>query len=110
MIISDFQEQGKAAFNFQASKRALQDRIEQRLVITYQYKDNSGMFKASPELMSFLSLWDDKELVVRDMYDTPILVDKEELLFNLKMAYRAATNAWYLEYHELKKIRKVNDV
>ena len=44
----------------QASKLALSERIEQQLLITH----NGGLFKATTELISFLSVWDADELFI----------------------------------------------
>lgn len=110
MNFNSVQEQAHSAFSFKVNKKALEEIIDQRLLIAYTYQTNSGMFKATPELMSFLNLWSDDEIVIKDVYDSPILVNRVELLDQLKQVYQQAMNYWYFEYSKLKKIRHPQNV
>ena len=90
----------------QASKLALSERIEQQLLITH----NGGLFKATTELISFLSVWDADELYLSDMYNTPVEINRNELLTELKQRYQSVMNEWHCEFEQLKKLRRGKDL
>ena len=90
----------------QASKLALSERIEQQLLITH----NGGLFKATTELISFLSVWDADELYLSDMYNTPVKINRNELLTELKQTYQSVMNEWHCEFEQLKKLRRGKDL
>jgi len=93
----------KLATDFQVNKRILKEKISTDLHFAY----NNGLFKCSVELISFLSSWDDQELVLPDSYENPIKVNRIELLTLAKMHYQKVMNSWLDEYDRLKKIRKI---
>ena len=99
-------ELAKLRIDQQTSKLALAERVEQQLLVTH----NGGLFKSSPELICFLTIWSEDTLFVPDVYNNPIRVDRSELLMECKAAYQAAMNAWYCEYEELKKQRRAGDI
>jgi len=90
----------------QVSKLALSERIEQQLLITH----NGGLFKATTELISFLSVWDADELYLSDMYNTPVEINRNELLTELKQTYQSVMNEWHCEFEQLKKLRRGKDL
>lgn len=90
----------------QNSKLALVERVEQQLLVTH----NGGLFKSSPELITFLVCWAEDVMYIRDTYNNPIKVDRSQLLQDCKQAYQAAMNDWYCEYQNLKKQRRVGDI
>jgi hypothetical protein len=90
----------------QASKLMLAERIEQQLLVTH----NGGLFKATPELICFLTVWSDDVVYIPDSYNNPIKVSKSDLLMELKAAYQSAMNEWYNEYEQLKKQRRARDI
>lgn len=93
----------KTATDFQINKKLLKEKITTDLHLAY----NNGLFKVDVELIAFLSTWEDKELVIEDCYESPIRVDRVELLDLAKQHYRKVMNFWQLEYDKLKNIRKV---
>ena len=99
-------ELSKLRIEQQTSKLALAERVEQQLLVTH----NGGLFKASPELICFLSIWTEDNLFIQDVYNNPIKANRSELLMECKAAYQAAMNDWYCEYEELKKQRRAGDI
>jgi hypothetical protein len=95
-----------ARSDFQASKLALKERISQELQVVY----NGGLFKVTPDLISFVTIWDEEELYIEDVYQNPIKVKKSEFLLKLKEAYSAAMNTWAVLFAEIKSIRSMRDV
>lgn len=93
----------KQATDYQTNKRILREKIHTDLHFTY----NSGLFKASMELYSFVSCWPDDELFVEDTYQNPIKIQKQEFLERCQQHYQLAMNAWHIQHEELKRARKV---
>lgn len=67
----------------------------------------NGLFLASAELIAFVSCWETDELVIEDVYSTPVKVQREEFLQQLKQTYQTAMNAWHFQYEQLRTARKV---
>ena len=95
-----------AKSDFQANKISLKERISQELQVVY----NGGLFKVTPDLISFVSIWDEEELYIEDVYQNPIKVKKSEFLPKLKEAYTKAMNTWSVLHSEIKSIRSMKDV
>ena len=63
------------------------------------------MFKATPEMITFLSLYDSIRIVVLDLYENPVEVNAKELCNIMKAKYQEQMSAWSTEYIELNKKR-----
>ena len=103
---NNFQETAMMRFNHIVAKRNLKQRIQSRLNITY----NNSYFEVTPELITFLSCWEDDELVLEDSYETPVLVNRKELLKLAKQRYQELMNEWQEEWEKLKKVRSAKNV
>jgi hypothetical protein len=88
-------------FDHALYRKNLKERIETQLAVTHR----GGLFKASPELISFLNCWTDEELVLEDLYHNPIKCTRLALLEELKSAYQFALNSWHNDFENSKKIR-----
>mgnify|MGYP003337466268 FL=1 len=99
-------ELSKLRIDQQTSKLALAERVEQQLLVTH----NGGLFKSSPELICFLTIWSEDTLFVPDVYNNPIKVNRLELLAECKAAYQAALIDWHCEYEKLKQQRRAGDI
>jgi len=106
MSIVDYVELANARFDHATHRLAMRERTEQHLCVTH----NGGVFKASPELISFLNCWEVDQIFLADLHDNPIEVDRKSLLTALREAYQVAMNAWYVEFEEYKKVRKLLNV
>jgi hypothetical protein len=93
----------KQSTDYQTNKQILREKIQTDLHFAY----NGGLFKATPELISFLNSYDLYELFIEDTYQNPIRVPREELLSLAKQHYQMAMNAWHVEHEKLKSIRKI---
>jgi len=96
-------EQIQVATNYQKNKQLLREKILVDLHFVY----NNGLFKASPEIFSFVTNWPDHELYVEDVYQTPILVNRAEFLELCKQHYHMVMNQWHIQHEELKRVRKI---
>lgn len=95
-----------AKFKHAVFRKNLRERIEAQLAVAH----NGGLFKASPELISFLSCWSDNELFLEDQYKNPIKCDRVKLLEQVKEAYQYAMNTWHTDFENSKKIRSPSHV
>lgn len=94
------------AFDNAAKKLELKEKIDTQLHVVY----NGGLFKATPELITFLHVCSDMEMIIPDVYENPIKINREELKDKLISAYQFAMNSWYTEYQELEQIRSGKNV
>jgi hypothetical protein len=91
----------RARFEHAAAKKLLKEKYQSKLNFGW----NGGMFRASPEMITFLSLYDDKQIVVQDLYENPVKVNAQELLGIMQARWQEQMNAWLIEYEELNKKR-----
>ena len=108
MDISNLKEIAETAFDHAIYRKQLRERIQASLVFTY----GNGMFKATPELMSFVALWPvGTELFLEDIHGNPIkILDSEFFLKQCRERYQEQMNAWHTEFESSKRIRKGRDV
>ena len=102
-MINQLVDQIRQATDYQTNKRTLREKIQTDLHFTY----NGGLFKASPELIGFISTWDTDTLFLEDNYQNPIEVNRNEFLPLCQQHYQTAMNAWHIQHEELKRVRKV---
>jgi hypothetical protein len=94
--------EARARFNHNAAKAQLKDKYEGKLIIA----DQGGLWKATPELISFLnSAADDNFVILIDNFDNPVQVDREQLLNVLKSTYQKVMLDWHKEWKELESKR-----
>lgn len=96
----------EAKFEQSVARLNLKETTEQNLFVPF----NGGLFKATVESIAFLSTWPDDTLYLKDVYDRPIEVDRQELLVKMRQAYQTAMNTWHQEFAILSKTRRASDV
>ena len=64
-----------------------------------------GMFKSTPEMITFLSLYNNEDIVLVDLYDNPVKVNAAELKDKMQKAWYEQMNAWLVEWAKLQKQR-----
>jgi len=92
---------GRSRFEHAAARRTLKEKYQAKLTFGW----NGGMFKATPEMITFLSLYGDERIVILDLYETPVEVNAKELCELMKPRLQEQMNAWLVEYEELNKNR-----
>ena len=92
------------ATDYQVNKRILREKIQTDLHFAY----NGGLFKATPELLAFVSTWPTDELYLEDTYQNPIEINKQIFLSTAQQHYQKVMNRWHQQHDELRKIRKVH--
>jgi hypothetical protein len=101
--VSEIVEQIKKATDFQINKRLLREKIQADLHLSY----NNGLFKVTPELISFVSVWPENELFLEDTYQNPIKINRTEFLSLAIQHYQTQLNLWHSHYEQLRRIRKI---
>jgi hypothetical protein len=96
-------DQIKKSTDFQINKRLLREKIQADLHLPY----NNGLFKITPELISFVSVWPDNDLFLEDTYQNPVKVNRKEFLDLAIQHYQSQMNLWHDQYDKIKRIRKV---
>jgi hypothetical protein len=93
----------KQATDYQINKTILREKIQTDLHFTYA----GGLFKATPELISFIHAWNDV-MYIEDTYGNPIeIVDSADFIKLAKQHYHQVMNDWHQEHAQLRKLRKI---
>ena len=93
--------EAKARFNHNSAKAQLKDKYDGKFIIAEQ----GGLWKASTELISFLTAMDDNFVIVIDNFNNPVQVNREQLLTVLKETYNKVMLDWYKEWKEIETVR-----
>lgn len=101
MDIGNLLTAARTRFNHNSAKKYLKQKYENKLIIAEQ----GGLWKITPELIATLAIYPSKTLILVDMYDTPILLNKNAFLSKASSTYDTVMNEYKLEYEELKNNR-----
>lgn len=93
--------EARARFNHNTAKAYLKDKYDSKLVVAEQ----GGLWKATPELISFLGIMTDEIVVVVDNFENPVSIFREELLASLNETYVRVMKDWSAEWAELETKR-----
>lgn len=91
----------RARFEHTAARRLLKEKYQAKMIFGW----NGGMFKATPEMITFLSLYNNETIVVQDLYDNPIEINAKEVCDAMKTRFQEQMNAWLVDYQEANKNR-----
>lgn len=101
--IQNLVEQVKRSTDYQINKRLLREKMLADLHLPF----DGGMFKITPELIGFVSSWPVDWLVLEDIYQNPIEVDRVVFLAQASQLYSKTMSAWKAEHEKIKRFRKV---
>ena len=90
--------EAKARFSHNSAKAQLKDKYDGKFIIAEQ----GGLWKASPELIAFLTTMDDNFVILIDNFDNPVQVNRKQLLNVLKDTYSKVMLEWYKEWKEIE--------
>jgi hypothetical protein len=99
--MSDIVTRIRTRFDHAAAKKTLQEKYESRMLFAHA----GGMFKSTPEMISFLSLYNNEEIVLLDLYDNPVKVNSDTLRNEMQKRWYEQMNAWLVEWSELQRQR-----
>lgn len=91
--------------DFEATRLNLKEKISEELCVVY----NGGLFKATMELITFLTIMHEEELIIEDTFSNPVKINRLELVEKLNQAFKAAMNSWHYEFQKIRKVRKGKD-
>lgn len=101
MNIEGLLKETKAKFDHNLAKHYLKEKYQSKLI----FADQDGLWKATPELLTFLSANPNNKFVLLDLYENPIKVDRIKLLNRATIVYNEIMDEWYNEFEELRKQR-----
>lgn len=93
--------EAKARFNHNSAKAYLKEKYDSKLIVAEQ----GGLWKATPELITFLATSTDEVVILIDNFENPVLVNRIELHDVLHKTYNDAMQLWYMEWKELESKR-----
>ena len=94
--------QAKARFSHNQNKEYLKNKYEAKLLIANQ----GGLWKITPELITFLASEDTIGIILTDNYGHPVVVRNRLELFTLaQTTYNDVMQAWVKELRELENNR-----
>lgn len=93
--------QVRSRFEHSAARRTIKEKYQAKMIFGW----NGGMFRATPEMITFLSLYGDERVVVQDLYETPVEVNARELCDIMRSRLQEQMNAWLIEHEELNRKR-----
>ena len=91
----------KRRFDHEASRQALKEKYEAKLIFAHQ----GGMFRAGPELIVLLNSLSQDSVIIVDLYDVPVTVNKAQLLEDTVQRWQEQLNAWQVELADLSRER-----
>ena len=92
---------GRARFEHAAARRTLKEKYQAKLTFAHA----GGMWLAGPELITLLTGRSEVDIVLLDLYETPVRVIAPQLLREAESRWQEQMNAWLVEHNELNKNR-----
>jgi len=92
---------GRARFEHSAARRLLKEKYQAKLTFAHA----GGMWRAAPETITLLSLYDDQSIVIQDLYENPVRINATELCEIMRLRWQEQMTAWLIEYDQLSKNR-----
>jgi hypothetical protein len=101
MDTNNLVKQARSRFDHAAANRVLKEKYEARMIFAHA----GGMFKSTPETITFLSLYNNEDIVLLDLYDNPVKVNAADLKDQMQKRWHEQMNAWLAEWSDLQKQR-----
>jgi len=91
----------KNRFDHATQKKLLREKYHSKLTFASQ----GGMWRAGPELLALLKSQPEEEIVIEDLYGTPIKINAVALENLAHSHWQEQMNAWLIEHTELSRQR-----
>ena len=101
MDTNNLVKQARSRFDHAAANRVLKEKYEARMIFAHA----GGMFRSAPETITFLSLYNNEDIVLVDLYDNPVKVNAADLKDEMQKRWSEQMNAWLAEWSDLRKQR-----
>ena len=92
---------GRSRFEHAAARRTLKEKYQAKLIFAL----GGGMWRAGPELINLLTNRSEIDIVLLDLYETPVRVNAPQLLREVEQRWQEQMNAWLVEYKQLNQNR-----
>ena len=93
--------EAKARFAHNSSLHYLKEKFSNKLLVA----DQGGLWKADTHTIAFLNSLTSEKVVLLDVYEYPVEVNRVELIAKLFSVYETIMNEWYSEWKELESKR-----
>jgi hypothetical protein len=103
MSIQNLVDQIKQSTDYQKNRQLLREQMHNDLLFAH----NNGLFKATPELIAFLSAWDTDIIYIEDQYGNPVECNRIALLTECKERNQRVINRWHVLHEQLQTVRKI---
>jgi hypothetical protein len=101
MDIKNLLAESKARFNHNSAKAYLAEKYQSKLIVAEQ----GGLWKADAETILLLNSFTSANLVLIDTFNSPVKVDRQQLLEKLQQIYETTMEQWYAEWQLLESKR-----
>jgi hypothetical protein len=101
MDIGNLIASARTRFNHNSAKKYLKQKYDNKLIIAEQ----GGLWRITPELIAILAIYPSKTLILTDIYDNPITVNKNAFLSKVSSVYDTVMSDYQAEWEELKNKR-----
>ena len=101
MDIKNLLAESKARFNHNSAKAYLAEKYQSKLIVAEQ----GGLLKANAETILLLHSFTSANLVLIDTFNSPVKVDRQQLLEKLQQIYETTMEQWYTEWQLLESKR-----
>jgi hypothetical protein len=101
MDIKNLLAESKARFNHNSAKAYLAEKYQSKLIVAEQ----GGLWKANAETILLLNSFTSANLVLIDTFNSPVKVDRQQLLEKLQQIYETTMEQWYTEWQLLESKR-----
>jgi hypothetical protein len=98
MDINDLIAKTKARFSHNSTKEYLKEKYDSKLILATQ----GGLWKATPEIISFLNSLSTETCVLIDTFGNPVEVNRLQLFTELMNLYQNVMQEWHIEWKELE--------
>lgn len=101
MDIKNLLAESKARFNHNSAKAYLAEKYQSKLIVAEQ----GGLWKANAETILLLNSFTSANLVLIDTFNSPVKVNRQQLLEKLQQIYETTMEQWYTEWQLLESKR-----
>jgi hypothetical protein len=100
MNTNQLTENIKRRFDHKQARHILRETYQAKMIFAH----GGGMWRAGPDLLNLCKLCDG-EVVLEDIYNTPVKVQTELLYTHAMQLWQEQMNAWHTEYEQVSKFR-----
>ena len=102
MNVEQIKQTSKTKYLHSLAKLAAKEKYQSRLVLISQ----GGSWRITPEFIGFLSVENlGEKIIIIDMYENPVLVDRNQLLTESTKLYADVMSEWLKDSEQINRQR-----